>query len=75
MGQEVRIGSMTEKQYINTAAIICHVIVEIVLSVAYLIEVFKGAHTMGYLIALVAIMLVTTLAELVLYKKRESNSN
>lgn len=69
MGQEVRIGSMTEKQYINTAAIICHVIVEIVLSVAYLIEVFKGAHTMGYLIALVAIMLVTTLAELVLYKK------
>lgn len=62
-------GKFTEKQYINKTAIRCHLIIEAVLLVAYFIEVLKGARTIGYYLAFAAIIVISSVGELILYRK------
>lgn len=62
-------GKLIEKQYVNKTAIICHVIIEVVLLAAYLIEVLKGARSIGYYLTFVGIIILSTAGELTIYRK------
>ena len=64
-----RTGKIVEKQYVNKVAIMCHLIIEAVLLVAYLIEVLKGARTIGYYLIFIAIIVVSSAGELIIYRK------
>ena len=60
MGQMTK--NLKEKQYINKTAITCHFIIEAVLLGAYLIEVLKGARTIGYYLTFVAVIAAVCMA-------------
>ena len=67
MGQMTK--NLKEKQYINKTAITCHFIIEAVLLGAYLIEVLKGARTIGYYLTFVAVIAAATIVELIAYRQ------
>lgn len=60
---------MSEKAYINRTAITCHTIIDLVLSAAYMVELLKGARSVGYICIFAMICLVPVIAEWILYKK------
>lgn len=60
---------LSEKAYINRAAIMCHTIIDVVLTLAYMVELLKGARTLGYICIFLAICLVPVLVEWVLFKR------
>ncbi len=60
---------LSEKAYINRAAIMCHTIIDVVLTLAYMVELLKGARTVGYICIFLSICLVPILVEWILYKK------
>ncbi len=60
---------LSEKAYINRAAIMCHTIIDVVLALAYMVELLKGARTVGYICIFLAICLVPVLTEWAIYKK------
>ncbi len=60
---------MSEKAYINRTAVTCHTIIDLVLSMAYMVELLKGARTVGYICVFAAICLVPVITEWLLYKK------
>lgn len=61
--------NVSEKGYVNRIAMIGHTIIDTVLFLAYLMEVFKGSRTIGYF-AVFAVMTVTPIvAEWLIYKK------
>ena len=60
---------LTEKAYINRTAIICHTIIDVVLALAYIVELLKGARTVGYICIFLALCLVPVVIEWGLYKK------
>ena len=60
---------LSEKAYINRAAILCHTIIGVVLALAYMVELVKGARTVGYICVFGALCIVPVVAEWLLYKK------
>ncbi len=58
----------SEMSSINRAVIICHMTECLVISVAYLLEVIKGARTLGYVAAVVALALIPPVIEMFLYR-------
>lgn len=61
--------NFSEKGYVNRTAMIGHTIIDVVLFLAYLLEVFKGSRTIGYF-AVFALMTVTpVVAEWLIFKK------
>ncbi|MDE7223189.1 MAG: hypothetical protein K2O34_05355, partial [Acetatifactor sp.] len=60
---------ISEKAYINRAALICHTIIDVVLALAYMLELFKGARTVGYICVFTALCIVPVIVEWLLFKK------
>lgn len=60
---------LSEKAYINRTVVMCHTILDVVLALAYLLELFKGARSVGYICIFTALCLVPVLVEWLLYKK------
>lgn len=64
---------LTEKAYINRAAIACHAGIDMVLLAAYVAEWSKGSKTTGFILILLAFMIIPVGAELLCYwRNRES---
>ena len=42
--------NFSEKKFVNRTAIMGHTIIDTVLFLAYLLEVFKGSRTIGYFV-------------------------
>ncbi len=57
----------------NHAALICYLITVTLLSVAYLIEVFKGSKTISYLMMLLLLGYVPSLLAVLFYKKNPTH--
>ena len=53
----------------NKIAVACHVVIGLVLEIAYLLEVVKGSRTMGYYLVFSLVTLIPVLIELLLYLK------
>ena len=64
---------LSEKAYINRMAVVCHTIIDAVLALAYLVELLKGARTVGYICIFAAICLVPVIVEWVLYKRNPNS--
>lgn len=66
---------LSEKAYINRAAIMCHTIIDVVLVLAYMLELFKGNRTVGYICVFTALCILPVIVEWLLFKKNpESNA-
>ena len=74
MGREKNSKFLSEKQYVNKAAIICHIVICTILFVAYLVEVIKGSRTIGYFVIFAALDVIPGILEIVEYQRnKESN--
>lgn len=60
---------LTEKAYINRAAILCHTIVDTALALAYMLELFKGTRTPGYICVYTALCVLPVIVEWILFRK------
>lgn len=60
---------LSEKAYINKAALWCHTIIDVVLALAYMLELLKGARTVGYICVFTALCIVPIIIEWLLFKK------
>lgn len=60
---------LTEKAYINRAAILCHTLIDTALALAYMLELFKGTRTVGYICIFTALCLVPVIAEWILFRR------
>ena len=60
---------LSEKAYINRAALWCHTFIDVVLALAYMLELFKGARSIGYICVFTALCIVPIIVEWLLYKK------
>lgn len=60
---------VSEKAYINKAAILCHTIIDIALALAYMLELFKGTRTVGYICVFTALCILPVVMEWLLYRK------
>lgn len=61
--------NFSEKGYVNRIAMIGHTIIDTVLFLAYMLEVFKGSRTIGYFAIFAVLTLAPIIAEWVIYKK------
>lgn len=61
--------NFSERAYINRTAIIGHTVIDTVLVLAYALELFKGARTVGYFAVFALLCIVPVVLEWVLYKK------
>lgn len=59
---------LSEKAYINRAALICHTMIDVVLALAYMLELLKGARTVGYICVFTALCIVPIIVEWLLFK-------
>ncbi|MCM1539691.1 MAG: methyl-accepting chemotaxis protein [Blautia sp.] len=59
----------SEKKYVNRTALIGHTIIDTVLFLAYLLEVFKGARTIGYFAIFAVLTVAPVVAEWVIFVK------
>lgn len=74
MGREKNSKFLSEKQYVNKAAITCHIVICVILFLAYFVEVIKGSRTIGYFIIFSTLDLIPAVLEVVEYhKNKESN--
>lgn len=64
---------MTDRALANQTLLRCYIIVNIVLDLAYLVEVIKGARTIPYYIIFLAIGLIPMFASVILYRKNTDN--
>lgn len=60
---------LSEKAYINRAALICHTIIDVVLALAYMLELYKGAREVDYICVFTALCIVPVIVEWILFKK------
>lgn len=60
---------LSEKAYINRAALMCHTFIDVVLALAYMLELLKGARTVGYICVFTALCLVPIIVEWLLFKR------
>lgn len=61
--------NFSEKKYVNRTAIIGHTIIDTVLFLAYLLEVFKGSRTIGYFAVFAVMTVLPIVAEWVIFLK------
>ena len=67
------LAKMTEREMANKVAIIAHTIIATVISLAYVMEVFKGTRTVGYIVATVILCLVPYLIGWFFYKQDKNS--
>jgi len=60
---------LSEKAYINRAALMSHTFIDVVLALAYMLELFKGTRTVGYICVFTALCIVPIIVEWLLFKK------
>lgn len=60
---------VSEKAYVNKFAIIGHGIIDAVIFLAYMLEMFKGARSLGYFIAMAVFTVLPVVAEILVYVK------
>lgn len=65
---------ISENAYINKMATICYSAITIVLSLAYLLELVKGARSLGYVIFMFILCLVPSGANIVIYRRRKETA-
>lgn len=65
---------LNEKAEINKVAVICHGVIAAVLILAYLLEVVKGARTIGYYMIFLVLALGPLIAEITIYKKNPEST-
>ena len=59
----------SEKKYVNKTAIVGHTIIDSVLFLAYLLEVFKGSRTIGYFAVFAVLTAAPVVVEWMLYSR------
>lgn len=59
----------SEKGYVNRTALLGHTIIATVLFLAYALEVFKGARTIGYFAVFALLCMVPVIVEHIFYRK------
>lgn len=62
--------SFSEKKYINKTAVIGHTIIDTVLLLAYMVEVFKGSRTIGYFAVFAVLTAAPVAIEWILFNRR-----
>ena len=62
-------GAFDGARAMNKIAVACHMVIGLVLELAYLLEVIKGSRTMGYYLIFSLITVIPILIELLLYLK------
>lgn len=60
----------SEKAFVNRTAILGHTVIDMVLAVAYAIELFKGSRTIGYYSLFAFLCLAPVIAEWIIYKSK-----
>lgn len=60
----------SEKAYVNRTAILGHTMIDIVLAVAYAVELLKGSRTIGYYSVFAFLCLAPVIAEWIVYKEK-----
>lgn len=69
----VRIADLNEKAYINKQALVGHVIMNLAILIAYVVEFFKGARTWDYTLTMVGLASIPIIGEVyVIHKKPDS---
>ena len=63
----------SEEAYANKAAIMCHIIIEIVMLVAYVMEWVKGARSGGYVFIVACFMILPLVIEGVCYRNNKES--
>lgn len=61
--------NFSEKKYINNTAMKGHTIIDSILFIAYLLEVFKGSRTIGYFTLFALLTVVPVVAEWIIYSR------
>ena len=61
--------NFSEKKYANRTAMIGHTMIDTVLFLAYLLEVFKGSRTIGYFMVFAVMTVVPVVVEWMIFKK------
>ncbi len=61
--------NFSEKKYINNTAMKGHTIIDSILFIAYLLEVFKGSRTIGYFTLFALLTVVPVVAEWMIYSR------
>lgn len=70
MGKEtVEKKTMTQGQRNNRLAVFGHGLISVAISIAYFIEVFKGARTWGYALLISALAVIPVVIEYLIYKR------
>lgn len=59
----------SEKGFVNYNAMMGHTIIDIVLFLAYAVELFKGSRTLGYFVIFALLCLVPVAAEQIVYRR------
>ena len=62
---------ISEKAYVNKMSAICYSMITVVLSLAYVLEMVKGARGIGYVIFMMVLCLVPSGANIVIYKRKK----
>ena len=62
--------NFSEKKYINKTAVIGHTIIDTVLLLAYMVEVFKGSRTIGYFAVFAVLTAAPVAIEWILFNRR-----
>lgn len=65
---------LSEKAYINKFAIMGHGIIDVILFLAYALELFKGARTIGYFVIMAALTVLPVIAEILVYVKNKESA-
>lgn len=66
--------NFSEKAFVNRTAIMGHTIIDVILLVAYSLELFKGSRTLGYFSVFALLCIVPVALEWFFYKKNPENS-
>lgn len=61
--------NFSEKKYVNKTAMIGHTIIDTVLFLAYLLEVFKGSRTIGYFAVFAVLTMAPIVAEWIIFAR------
>ena len=64
---------LSEKAFVNKMAIICHTIIDVILMLAYTLELVKGSRTITYYAVFSLLCLVPVIVEWILYKKNKES--
>lgn len=66
-------NQFSEKGYVNHVGILCHTTVDVILFLAYFIELIKGSRTPGYIAVFSLLCIVPIVVEFILYKQNEEH--